>query len=507
MDSSIYLATIFVFGIETTLILLFFSSFIYAIFDRKIALWKHIFNFSMYGIMISGAHYVFLLSGGNIGVFNLESLVPYIMALVSYYTINLLLIGCFFSLNLSEKLLPIIKEIGRESILNYLISLVLAFILAILLGEHPVFGVIIYTFVIVLLSVAFKKHFNLYEEMSQDRIYRQQILDSLPVGIITVDNEASNYSLNTAAMSLLNMESNDIKERIHVFGERSNQQFWDILKSKEICQNVKIRYQKEETCHHLLVSQSELLDQEKALIGRIFYFIDITDTYELEKRMHHSEKLAVLGELAAGAAHEIRNPLTVIHGFLSLMKQSFTESDKNKYQIPLLLKEFDRINSIIEEMLLMVKPGAPIIQKVFLEDIIAEIPFNNEHASVHKGIILKVELERVPLMLDPKQMKQVLYNLIRNSSEAMNGKGTISIFSKQYKNNYQIFIKDTGSGIHPEIKSTIFNPFSTSKETGTGLGLTIVQRIIENHDGKIEVFESTDAGTTFVITLPLPKNN
>lgn len=504
MDSSIYLASLFIFGLETTLWLLFFSSFLYLVFERKILMRRHVFNFAIYVLMITGAKYVFLLSGGESGVFNLHYLLSYLLSLVAYYSINLLVICSFFSLYLSEKLAGIIISIGKESILNYLISLVMAFLLAILLGGYPVFGIILYTIIIVLLSIAFKKYFHLYQEMTKDKIYREQILNSLPVGIITVDNDSTNFSLNTAASSILEMDGEDVKEMVSVKeGDSINASFWSILASQKICQNIKVPYVKEGRDHYLLVSQSELLDQERALIGRIFHFIDITATAELEKRIHQSEKLAVLGELAAGAAHEIRNPLTVIHGFVSLMKQSFTEKDKNKYQIPLLLKEFDRINTIVEEMLLIAKPGAPVLKFVFLEDIVKEIPYT---PVVQEGISLHVELERVPLMVDAKQMKQVFYNLIRNGREAMEDEGPICIYSKKLENVYQIFVKDTGSGISEKMKQTIFDPFVTSKDSGTGLGLTIVQRIIENHHGKIEVEESSPAGTTFLITLPLPHN-
>ncbi|MGM0836436.1 MAG: ATP-binding protein [Bacillota bacterium] len=504
MDSSIYLASLFIFGLETTLWLLFFSSFLYLVFERKILVRRHVFNFAIYVLMITGANFVFLLFGGESGVFDLHYLLSYVLSLVAYYSINLLVISSFFSLYLSEKLAGIIVSIGRESILNYLISLVMAFLLAILLGGYPVFGIILYTIIIVLLSIAFKKYFHLYEEMTKDKVYREQILNSLPVGIITVDNDSTNFSLNTAASSILEMDGEEVKEMVSVKErDQINASFWRILASQKICQNIKVPYVKEGKDHYLLVSQSELLDQERALIGRIFHFIDITATAELEKRIHQSEKLAVLGELAAGAAHEIRNPLTVIHGFVSLMKQSFSEKDKSKYQIPLLLKEFDRINTIVEEMLLVAKPGAPVLKRVFLEDVVKEIPYI---PVVLEGISLNIELERVPLMVDAKQMKQVFYNLIRNGSEAMEGEGAITIYSKQLENVYQVFVKDTGSGIPEKMKQTIFDPFATSKDSGTGLGLTIVQRIIENHHGKIEVQESSEAGTTFLITLPLPSN-
>lgn len=504
MDSSIYLATLFIFGLEYTLCLLLVSSVLDGFIRPSMSWWKHVFNFSLFTLMILGADRVFKLMEGSYGVLYADEVLPYISSMLCYFLINVLLIVGFFSLQSSHNFYVQIQEILKESAINYLITLAVAFVLSILLERAPVFGIMIFTIIILFVSITFRKYFFLYEKMTKDKIYREQILNSLPVGIITVDNDSTNFSLNTAASSILEMDGEEVKKMVSVKeGDQSNASFWRILASQKICQNIKVPYVKEGRDHYLLVSQSELLDQERALIGRIFHFIDITATAELEKRIHQSEKLAVLGELAAGAAHEIRNPLTVIHGFVSLMKQSFTEKDKSKYQIPLLLKEFDRINTIVEEMLMIAKPGAPVLKSVFLEDVVKEIPYIS---AVQEGISLKIELERVPLMVDAKQMKQVFYNLIRNGREALEGEGTITIYSKQLENVYQIFVKDTGSGISEKMKQTIFDPFVTSKDTGTGLGLTIVQRIIENHHGKIEVQESSAAGTTFLITLPLPSN-
>jgi signal transduction histidine kinase len=504
MDSSIYLACIFVFGIETALILLVLSTLVYVSYQRRTAIWKHLFNVSIYSLMLSGAYYVFIYSSGEVGLINLASAFSYFLTLVSYLVINISLIGLFFAIDSISRANEIVKVIIKESLLNYIITLALALILAILLGAYPIFGAIMFTFVIVLLSLAFRKYFQLYEEVLKDKTFREQILNSLPVGIMTVDNKSSDFSLNTSASNLLNMDSGEVKEMARNSGEgHPNKLFWDILSSKETSHNVKVPYLTEDHSHQLLISQSELIDHYNELIGRIYYFIDITDRDRLEKRIHQSEKLALLGELSARAAHEIRNPLTVISGFLTLMKKNLPEDDIKKYRIPLLLKEFDRINSIIEEMLLIAKPGAPILKEAYIEDIIEEIlPLFNQF-SEKKTTDFIINVDRTPLLLDTKQMTQVLYNLIRNSSEAIEQTGTISIYSKIQRESYQLIIQDNGSGIPAEKQETVFEPFSTSKESGTGLGLTIVQTIIENHQGEIELFQSNENGTTFIITLPI----
>ncbi|WP_052002481.1 sensor histidine kinase [Halalkalibacter wakoensis] len=347
------------------------------------------------------------------------------------------------------------------------------------------------------MSLSLKESF---ETILKDKVYREQILNSLPVGIITFDTRSDNVSLNQTAKQLLGSEESVISVPIN--RSKENKTFWDALVSKEIMNNVKVPYYTSIDERSLLVSQSELIDQNKGTIGRIFYFIDITDTENLEKRMHQSEKLALVGELAAGAAHEIRNPLAVIDGFLNLMNRSFSGREKEKFHLPLILKELERINAIIEEMLLLTKPSAPHYKEFYLEDIINDILPLIRHSVEHKKVTFSIELERVPMRVDGKQMKQVFHNLIRNSIESMEEKGHISIYSRYKGNDYEIYVEDSGKGIPKYIQASVFDPFLTSKETGTGLGLTIVQRIIDNHGGKIKLTSSNEEVTTFVITLP-----
>ncbi|WP_245308208.1 sensor histidine kinase [Halalkalibacter urbisdiaboli] len=341
-----------------------------------------------------------------------------------------------------------------------------------------------------------------FHTIMNDKVYREQILNSLPVGIITFDEKTDEVSLNQFAKHILGSCE---KMVLNPTNATKNSSFWGLLASNEIIHNIKVIYQSNEGMHSLLVSQTKLLDEGNEIIGRIFYFIDITETEELEKRMHHSEKLAYVGELAAGAAHEIRNPLAVIDGFFTIMNQALSEPEKKQFHFPLLMMELKRINSIVEEMLLLTKPSAPNVKIVYLEGIINEILPLIQQSTGNEEINFNVNVERELLTLDDKQMKQVFYNLIRNSVDAMEGKGEISIYSKTESDYYTVFIKDSGKGIPSDLQAAIFDPFLTSKENGTGLGLTIVQRIMDNHNGYIELYSSTKAGTTFKLALPRTK--
>lgn len=258
-----------------------------------------------------------------------------------------------------------------------------------------------------------------FDTILNDKIYREQILNSLPVGIMTIDAKTNEITLNQSAKALLNVEENMIEAPCEFPHTKHNKEFWNILYSKEICENVKVIYHSTDGKRHYLVSQSKLLDQDANVIGRIFYFIDVTTTEQLENRIHQSEKLALVGEMAAGAAHEIRNPLAVIQGFLSIMEDSLTSDQLQQFHLPLLMKELERINFIIEEMLLLAKPSAPNLKKLYLEDILQEIMPLLQHMSESENISINLNLEKYPLKLDVKQMKQVFYNLIRNSREIL----------------------------------------------------------------------------------------
>lgn len=345
---------------------------------------------------------------------------------------------------------------------------------------------------------------NSFQQISADKVKREQIINSLPVGIITYDQETTTYHMNTSAQMFLAMD----EEKINLLDKKQvkhlNPKFWDVLFSGKSCTNERVVYEfVSGGMYQLLLSQTDLLDHKQGIIGRIFYFIDVTEIESLQNRIHQSEKLALVGEMAATSAHEIRNPLSVIYGFISLMNKTINKEDKDRFHIPLLMKELDRLNAIVEEMLMVAKPGQPERKEVLIQDIFDDIlPLINKSSS---SILIDFDIKLSPIAIkvDEKQMKQVFLNFIRNSIEALEGEGTIFIYSKTQDDYYNIYIQDNGPGIPSNIVHTLFEPFSSSKENGTGLGLNIVKRIVRNHGGKVELLSSNDAGTTFLVQLPL----
>jgi diguanylate cyclase (GGDEF)-like protein len=167
MDSSIYLASLFLYGLHTTLLVLFIHSIIFAILQRKIAWWKHLFNFSVYSLMINCAYYVFIFTNGITGPISVNNSLSYLISFCSYFALNLLLVGMFFILATNENIVNFFKEIIKETAATYIITLVLSLVLVILMKPDELFGLSLFTCIAFLLSLAFKQYFNLYKEISE----------------------------------------------------------------------------------------------------------------------------------------------------------------------------------------------------------------------------------------------------------------------------------------------------------------------------------------------------
>ncbi|WP_245959471.1 ATP-binding protein [Neobacillus piezotolerans] len=229
---------------------------------------------------------------------------------------------------------------------------------------------------------------------------------------------------------------------------------------------------------------------------------DITNRKkETDRLLQKSEKLALLGQMAAGIAHEIRNPLTSIKGFIQLFK---AETDKKEYY-DVVLSELDRINSIVSEFLLLAKPTAAVFREGNLVQILHDVVtlINTQSAMNNVRITTAVGPNIPPIICEENQLKQVFINLLKNSIEAMPNGGNIYI-SVQKSQPEEVFIKivDEGVGIPEERMKTIGEPFYTTKEKGTGLGLMTCFKIIEGHNGKLIFSSEVGVGTTIIIHLP-----
>ncbi|CAM3894911.1 ATP-binding protein [Mesobacillus thioparans] len=221
--------------------------------------------------------------------------------------------------------------------------------------------------------------------------------------------------------------------------------------------------------------------------------------------LRQKEKLAVIGQMAAAVAHEIKNPLSSLKGFTQLQQ----EKDKGDDQYyPIMLNEIDRINSIVNDLLILGKPNTAVKTPKNLENIIDYVTSVIDPHAQRKDITINLDIkEPYFLLCDENQLKQVFINLIKNAMEAMPQGGTITIKAKPGSDHVKISVIDEGCGIHPDKLAKLGEPFYTTKNNGNGLGLMVTKKIIEEHDGNIDIQSELDKGTNVTITLPTTQKN
>jgi signal transduction histidine kinase len=237
---------------------------------------------------------------------------------------------------------------------------------------------------------------------------------------------------------------------------------------------------------------------------------------ESRQILERQEKLASLGMLAAGVAHEIRNPLTAIKAWLFLKQKHLTPGTADHEDVCFVAGEINRLERIVKDFLTFARPSEPQFEL---------IPTAQPLTEVQKLLAPELEKSKINLMLadvypakvqaDPQQIKQVLINLVQNAADSIGENGTITLRARKDEKKLEeqltqviIFeVIDTGKGIQPEAEKRLFDPFFTTKDTGTGLGLPIAARIIEKNKGALQYQTKLDHGTTFGIILPLQKNH
>jgi signal transduction histidine kinase len=234
---------------------------------------------------------------------------------------------------------------------------------------------------------------------------------------------------------------------------------------------------------------------------------------ESEALMERQEKLASLGMLAAGVAHEIRNPLTAIKAALFIQQKKFRAGTQEFDDARLVEREIQRLERIVNDFLLFARPAEPEMTNVTPAALFQEIQSLFDHSLAENNIQLRIE-QSPPLRFraDTAQIKQVLINLVQNAADAIGRNGVITLRARRDRkrlantdaNVVVLEVVDTGKGISPEVQERLFDPFFTTKDSGTGLGLSIAAGIVQKHGGALQYQTQLDYGTTFGILLPEP---
>jgi two-component system sensor histidine kinase PilS (NtrC family) len=260
----------------------------------------------------------------------------------------------------------------------------------------------------------------------------------------------------------------------------------------------------------LEVSLGSLVGPKGTDIGKLLLFADITPVVEMEERLRVADRLAAVGRLAAGMAHEIRNPLAAISGSIEVLERELDLDPVNRHLMQIVLRETDRLNNLITDFLLYARPIPRSRETIHLSQLIRDLlQVFAKRPDIPPGIQMETDLqEGLVLDSDPKLIRQILWNLINNAAEAMPQGGRLKLSCTQPDGPgapdgfLEIRVQDTGCGIPAEHVDQIFEPFFTTREMGTGLGLSTVWRIVESMEGQVSVNSRVGEGSTFTVRLP-----
>ena len=238
--------------------------------------------------------------------------------------------------------------------------------------------------------------------------------------------------------------------------------------------------------------------------GEVILFQDLTELRQMEEAMRRSDRLAVVGGLAAGLAHEIRNPLASMCGSIHIMGGSPRLDDQERRLMHVVLSEAERLEALVREFLSFAKPVAPLLEPLSEARVVEEMVDLFRPQAAGRGIELDVSADEGLLVrADARQLRQVLWNLLGNAADATAAGGCVKVRLSRQNGHALLEVSDSGEGIAQEDLQRIFDPFFTTKERGTGLGLAIVHRIVEAHGGELSVRSEPGRGSTFRVALPM----
>jgi len=378
---------------------------------------------------------------------------------------------------------------------------------------------------------------NYFLRLAQEKGFLETVFNAIQEGIIVTDSKGRITYLNEAACGLFGLEEGD------VIGKRLDERIrgldWESLTKSggPVSHDMEIFYPQNRFINFyvvpLMIEHREAVagggdsgrvaaaDDERgwpgsptpatgaAEVGHVMILRDITASRRTAQQTIESERLNALTLLAAGLAHEIGNPLNSLHIHLQLMErsvQNLSEGAKTEFQqsIDIARSEVNRLDSIVTQFLRAIRPSRPQLRPENINTILEEAVRFFRPEIQDRDIIVEQELRSdLPLLqLDRDQMKQAFYNVIKNSLEAMKPRGTLRIRTDRDDTHVLITFVDTGGGVSVRNLSRVFEPYFTTKPSGTGLGLLIVRRIVREHGGELSIESSQDKGLTLTIRLP-----
>ena len=349
--------------------------------------------------------------------------------------------------------------------------------------------------------------------LSRIKAFSDNVVENVPIGLLALDHQGKIAAFNRGAEAILQLSAPQTigQPADHIIPPELLDEIHHSKKQTDVIE-------KEIECKTaggnmipLEIGASSLKDENDVFLGNVLLFKDLTEVRTLRREVARSQRLASVGRLAAGVAHEIRNPLSSIKGFATYFKQRYPDRPEDQQTADIMIQEVDRLNRVVGQLLEFAKPvpvkPKPVSLQALLNDSIKLI--RDRAAEKNISIQTKNNTRMAEVRIDPDRINQVLLNLYLNAIDSMESGGElkVEIFSDGQRRNVVIQVSDTGRGISRENLSKIFEPYFTTKSTGTGLGLAIAHNIVEAMGGKMTVVSDKEVGTTFTVALPNSEEN
>jgi two-component system, NtrC family, sensor histidine kinase HydH len=357
---------------------------------------------------------------------------------------------------------------------------------------------------VVLLFMA-QSYRNTKASLSRIKAFSDHLVEKMPIGLIAVDSNKKIALSNNTAGAILAISPEQISGK--GAGDVLPPALWNLISDTESHKGI-IETEIECVLNDgkavpLEISATELKDEKGDFLGNIILFKDLSEVSSLRREVARSQRLASLGSLAAGVAHEIRNPLSSIKGFATYFLER-QEKSEDKEIANVMIHEVDRLNRVVSQLVELARPVSVSRKPVSLASVIEKTLKLMERDASDKNIEIKKGFPDADLQIaaDEDRISQVLLNLYLNAIESMEKGGRLEVSLSEGDSGAIVKVSDTGSGIAEKDLPHVFDPYFTTKTRGTGLGLAIVHNIVEAHDGKITVDSRPGEGTVFTIFLP-----
>lgn len=356
--------------------------------------------------------------------------------------------------------------------------------------------------------VLFLSHRNQVSKEALDnmKLYTANVISSMPAGLITIATDRKIVSANTKAIELFNCPEEDMQGKTlqQLMGPEECSLAPFLRAGKEFIDQSVECLRKDGEIIPLKVSASHLRDIDGSLRGMVLILLDQREIQAMEEMLERSRRHAALGRMAAGIAHEIRNPLGTLRGFAQYFARSNNNDPKAEEYSEIMVNEVDRLNRTVSALLQFSRPREPELTEIDLRELLTKSAtfIQPEIESNQIDFHLNLPETEICISADPDLILQALLNLLQNSIAAVAKNDLIELGLKKQDIHIQIWVRDTGKGLTPEEKTQMFDPFFTTRKDGTGLGLAVVQQIVEQHLGRIEVESETGQGTCIKLILP-----